>query len=221
MYPPGGVIFDIGGGNGYLSMQIKKAGMDTILVEPGLEGAINAHVRGLNTIICSTLEDAGFKANTLPAIGIFDVLEHIEDDVGFLKTISTVLVPNGRLYLSVPAYNWLFSVVDKTAGHCRRYTIKSLTSALESSGFITEFRTYFFGLLPVPIFLFRTVPSRLGLRKNSELGRVQKEHGQSSSLLGRLMSWSLDLEIKALRKKKGMPFGGSCFVIARIPKIED
>lgn len=83
MFSPPGAVFDIGGGNGFVALGIKNAGREVVLVEPGPEGVRNARVRGLTTIICSTLEDAGFLKHTIPAIGIFDVLEHVEDDTAF------------------------------------------------------------------------------------------------------------------------------------------
>ena len=218
LYPPNGEIFDVGGGNGYVCSAIKNAGIDTILVEPGVEGVMNAHDRGLSPIICATLEDASFKAHTIPAIGLFDILEHIEDDVGFLRTINTILIPDGRLYITVPAYNFLFSFIDKLSGHYRRYSLASLTEKLESVGFIIDFKTCIFRLLPIPIFFLRTIPSMLGLRKKEEFRRIQKEHSQPDSWFGRLLNVALDMEIKALRSKKSMLFGGSCLVVATVPK---
>ncbi len=42
-YPPkrGGSIFDIGGGNGFVSLGLAKKGFDVVLVEPGAKGALN------------------------------------------------------------------------------------------------------------------------------------------------------------------------------------
>jgi hypothetical protein len=85
-YPSPGVFFDIGGGNGIVSLELEHNDIDTVLVEPGKQGALNAKKRGVTQVVCSTLEDAGFKNNSLPALGVFDVLEHIEDDRGFFKT---------------------------------------------------------------------------------------------------------------------------------------
>jgi SAM-dependent methyltransferase len=219
LFPPKGTIFDIGGGNGYVSLAIKRAGMDTVLVEPSYEGAINAHNRGLNSIICSTFEGAGFKPKSIPAIGIFDVLEHIENDHDFIRMIKTVLVPNGRLYITLPAYNFLWSIEDDHSGHYRRYTLRELTTKLESAGFEIDLKTYIFGLLPVPIFLLRTIPTKLGFRTTSQFGRIRSEHGQRKRLLGRLVELALNLELKALRAKKTIPIGGSCLVVARSAKI--
>ncbi|MBL4865055.1 MAG: hypothetical protein JKY67_01610, partial [Pseudomonadales bacterium] len=81
-FPPenNGTIFDIGGGNGFVSLGLVNSGFNVALVEPGLEGASNAKNRGISNVICATMDTAKFNPNTLPAVGLFDVIEHIEDD---------------------------------------------------------------------------------------------------------------------------------------------
>lgn len=216
-FPPDGAVLDVGAGNGYVSLTLKNAGLDTVVIEPGVQGAVNAHARGLRPVICSTLEDAGFKSHLIPAVGLFDILEHIEDNIGFLRTIKSLLVSNGRLYITVPAYNFLWSLEDDNAGHYRRYTNKSLTKMLESIGFMIDFKTYIFSILPLPILLFRAIPSRLGVRKHSEFDLTTKEHGQNHGLFAYLLSWMLDNELKVLRSKRAIAFGGSCLVVASSP----
>jgi SAM-dependent methyltransferase len=218
LYPPHGPILDVGGGNGFVSLAINNAGVDTILLEPGLQGCINAHNRGVSPIICSTLEGAGFKPHSVPAIGIFDLLEHIEDDIAFLRTLKTLLAPSGRLYITVPAYEFLSSFDDKHAGHFRRYTTNSLRRKLKFAGFKLDFATYIFGLLPVPILLFRTIPSRLGLREKRHLEKAKKEHAQPAGWCTRLLSAAFDMEIRRLKSKRSIPFGGTCLVVAKAPK---
>jgi SAM-dependent methyltransferase len=215
VFPPDGAFLDIGGGNGYMSLAIKDIGIDTILVEPGIEGATNARKRGLPQVICATLEDSGFKTNSIGAIGLFDILEHIEDDEGFLKTINGLMAANGRVYITVPAYNFLFSFEDKRSKHYRRYTNTSLVKKLESAGFGIDFKTYIFSLLPIPIFFVRTVPSAIGLRKKSEFRRILKEHRQPIRGFNRLLMKVFDREILALKNKKKIPFGASCLIVAR------
>ena len=84
-YPPvhNGLIFDIGGGNGFVSRGLLNSGFNVVLVEPGPSGAKNAKRRGIPHVICATTHTAKFKTETIPAIGVFDVVEHIEDDIGF------------------------------------------------------------------------------------------------------------------------------------------
>ena len=96
-YPPtkNGLIFDVGGGNGFVSKGLLDAGFDVVLVEPGLYGAMNAKNRGIKNVICATTHTAKFQSGTIPSIGVFDVVEHIEDDIGFLKHLYELLVPGG------------------------------------------------------------------------------------------------------------------------------
>jgi SAM-dependent methyltransferase len=114
-FPPheNGPIFDIGGGNGFVSLGLMRAGFESILVEPGPSGASNGKARGVPTVICATTSGAGFKRSSLPAIGLFDVIEHIDNDLDFLKSMRKLLQPSGRLYATVPAYSALWSLEDQ------------------------------------------------------------------------------------------------------------
>src|SRR5687768_9022592 len=56
-FPPDGVLWDIGGGNGFVSCGLLAEGFQVALLEPYLEAARSARVRGVPTVVCSTLED--------------------------------------------------------------------------------------------------------------------------------------------------------------------
>lgn len=218
LFPPPGMLFDVGGGNGYVAMGLQQVGIPVALVEPGWQGVMNAQRRGVQTLICSTLEDAGFHAGALPAVGMFDVLEHIQAGRDFLRSVHSLLTPGGRLYLTVPAYRVLWSADDDYAGHYQRYTVTGLRNLLRACGFEVEFASYIFLLLPLPIFLLRAIPSRLGLRKQEAWESYQQEHRQQASLAGALLSRILGWELTRLRDGKALPVGGSCLVVARKPQ---
>lgn len=57
---------------------------------------------------------------------LLDVLEHLADPVQVLKHVADVLEPDGGIIVTVPAYPWLYSNWDKSLGHFRRYTAKTL-----------------------------------------------------------------------------------------------
>jgi len=216
-YPPPnkGPIFDIGGGNGFVSQGLSQSGFEVVLVEPGEEGAVNALSRGIQDVVCATTTSAEFQNHSLPAIGLFDVIEHIESDVKFLQSIKLLMVPRGKLYATIPAYQFLWSGEDEHAGHYRRYTRASICSALEKAGFEVLFSTYFFSLLPLGIFLSRTIPYRLGLRrkiKNAE--KVKQDHSISSPFAGKVLDRLFSFEIDRLKSNTSIPFGGSCLIIA-------
>lgn len=212
--PPGNsAIFDIGGGNGFVSMGLCSAGFDTVLVEPGRLGVANAKRRGIKNIICATAETASFKRQSLNAVALFDVIEHIQDDVAFLRLIKTFMRPNGCLYVTVPAIPALWSGEDVCAGHFRRYTLNSLSTVLNSADFKIAFSSYFFSLLPVPIFLLRVLPYRLGLSKrNGKYTANLREHAVGAShIVEKIMKFEIDI----LNKKRSMHVGSSCLIVAR------
>ena len=215
LYPPAGTVFDVGGGNGFVSLALKNSGIETVLVEPGPEGVENAFARGMKPIICSTLEDAEFKPHTIPAIGIFDVLEHIEHDMQFLRLLHGTLISGGRIYITVPAYPFLWSDTDTYSGHLRRYTIRLLTQKLESVGFQVEFDSYIFWALVVPIFFCRTLLDKVPKKRVKRYSGWQDEMMKSVGSQNRLMMRLLGIELNMLSHKKSIPFGGSCLVVAK------
>lgn len=212
--PPEGLLWDVGGGNGFVSRALLDAGFQVALLEPFPEAARNAIQRGVPTVVCSTLEDAGFRSHCLDAAGLFDVLEHIEDDGAFLDRLHRSLRPGGRLYLTVPAHAWLWSSNDRFSGHFRRYTARRLASLLETHGFRIEHCTYFFQPLVVPIFVFRSLPSRLGLRRGSSSDKVRAEHvpspGRGAAMLARL----LEREARRIQEGRRQSVGASLLVAA-------
>lgn len=217
-YPPADAetIFDVGGGNGFVSAGLAAAGFDVALLEPGKTGASNARRRGLDTVICATTDTADFKPNSLPAVGLFDVVEHIEDDLAFLKTVNDLLVRKGRLYVTVPAYSFLWSDKDVSAGHFRRYTLSGVCRVIKNAGFQIEFSSYIFRFLPLPIALFRALPHRLGLeRSEPKKAKAEKEHVVKEGAVSRVLDAISILEIEKLKNRKPMSFGGSCLVVAR------
>jgi 2-polyprenyl-3-methyl-5-hydroxy-6-metoxy-1,4-benzoquinol methylase len=218
-FPPKtqGPIFDVGGGNGFVAKCLMDAGWNVVLVEPGSAGAINAKKRGLPHVICATTQSAGFQNGTLPAIGVFDVVEHIEDDLGFLRHLNELLVPGGMLYLTVPAFQSLWSQEDIDAGHFRRYSLKRMEKKLIQAGFEVAYSTYIFKWLVVPVGIFRVLPYRLGLRAKDKNGskKAQRDHVLKEGLVSSIMRNLLQREHGMIEAKGRLPFGGSCMVAAR------
>ena len=64
-----------------------------------------------------------------------NVLEHIEDDQESLDKLASLLKPNGRIAIYVPAFNVLFSELDRSVGHYRRYGKRELKRKVHASGF--------------------------------------------------------------------------------------
>lgn len=218
-FPPGGEFYDLGGGNGFIAAALNASGYPSVLVEPG-SGALNAVRSGLPRVVHATLEDAGFRSGSLPAAGAFDVLEHIADDVAFLHLVRDHLPSGGRFYCTVPAMPALWSHEDACAGHFRRYRPDTLARTLRRAGFTLEFVTPIFAWLVVPLFLFRTLPSRLTPQPTSSsrwsaAGAV-RDH-TLPPLLAPLVAHLHAAELRSLAAGRPLACGTSLLAVARAP----
>ena len=212
-YPPAQPFYDVGGGNGVVASALRDAGIPAVVVEPGEAGAARARARGLDAIR-ATLDTAGIAAGSAGAIGIFDVLEHIEEPSSFLANARSLLRSGGRLYVTVPAYRALWSAEDEYAQHYRRYTAAGLRRALDRAGFDVELTTYMFALLPLPILLLRAIPYRLGRARAFTADGVSSDH-RSSGLGSRVLGVVLESELAVFRRTGALPFGGSVVGVAK------
>jgi len=203
-------FYDVGGGNGCVSMALQRAGVDVVLVEPNQEAVDRASDCGVQRLIPSRLEETGLE--DLKAVGLFDVIEHIEQDSEYLRMVHERLAPGGVLYLTVPAHQWLWSADDVHAGHFRRYTARLLATKLRAVGYRLTYCGYLFSFLIAPIFVRRTIPSWLGLRKISAK-TIRRDHSvkRSVGLVRRLLRWALG----RVRRRKRIPFGSTVIAVAR------
>ncbi len=74
------------------------------------------------------------KTAHLDTIVCVNVLEHIEDDRRVLKSFAKLLEPGGQVVLLVPANPDLYTNVDRTLGHFRRYAFEEATAKMEEAG---------------------------------------------------------------------------------------
>lgn len=107
-----------------------------------------------------------FKYDSFDLVVSFDVIEHVEDDVNYLKEIKRVLKKNGMVFLATPNRNRLSNCLLKLVGrevkyplvlsedgrlgaviHIREYTKKELKKLLQSVGFgQIRVQSFWFGL---------------------------------------------------------------------------
>lgn len=157
-------LVEVGAGNGTVAAHLRATGIDVIAVEPSAIGAANCTRRGLDTI-ARALEDLHLPDACLPAIGVFDVIEHLEHPEPLLREAHRVLRPGGLLVVTVPALPLLWSQVDEYSGHHVRYRRATLDRLVTPVGFRREACSYFFALgIPFAL-VHRAVPYRLGHRR--------------------------------------------------------
>ena len=91
------------------------------------------------------------KKNFYDLIVAADVIEHIRKPKPILNNLKKSLKKNGKILVTVPAYQFLFSKKDQSLGHYRRYTKKTLKK--EFKNFKIENISYFNFYLCFPIIL--------------------------------------------------------------------
>lgn len=94
-----------------------------------------------------------FQGERFDLICMFDVLEHIEEDAETLTAIHSLLTANGRVLVTIPAYEWLYGVHDRFLHHHRRYSSREIREKIQACGFrlvrLSHFNTLLFPLAAV------------------------------------------------------------------------
>lgn len=107
-----------------------------------------------------------FDAGGFDLVCLFDVLEHVEEDVAALRALREQLKPGGRIVLTVPAHPWLWSGHDVKLHHFRRYTATELRRCCEAAG-CRVVRMSYFNLLLFPLAVAARLLDRLRPRRES------------------------------------------------------
>lgn len=141
-------------------------------------------------------------------ICMFDVLEHIDNDAGTLLAVKKLLKKNGRIILTVPAYQWLWSSHDVFLHHKRRYSANQLRDIVEKASFIPNKLTYFNTFL-FPLALVARLKDKL-LRNTSATGSTIPAKPINNMLFSIFSSEHL------LLNKLNMPFGLSLLCILEV-----
>jgi SAM-dependent methyltransferase len=206
-------LFDVGCGSGGLLAFLSRSGVR-------VAGACDVYPESLRLVRSQldtplVLVDEG---RPLPLgrgydlLGMFDVLEHIDDDVGALRALRESLAPGGALVLTVPAHKFLYDEMDEIAFHRRRYERAGLRRALEQGGFEVRFLSHFMAPLVPILVLMRAVTRRLQGGRSGALERRRAEFRVVPGV-NALMRGVLALE-RAAMPHAALPFGSSLIAVA-------
>lgn len=107
--------------------------------------------RGHQQVVNGSGYELPFADRTFDVVALFDTIEHIPDDRRVLAEVRRVLRPGGLVFVSVPAYQFLYSQNDRVAHHLRRYTRRQLREVMAAAGLtprkLTYFNTFLFPLI--------------------------------------------------------------------------
>lgn len=141
------VEFGAGIGNIAQFLHVYLDDLDLVEPSPNLHARLEQRFDGQPNvaIIKNTLESAivDMDDNTYDCIVMINVLEHIEDDLAAIRECQRIMKPGGFLLVLVPALPFLYSELDRLAGHFRRYRREELRSVLSNGGFTIRKIRYF------------------------------------------------------------------------------
>ena len=91
---------------------------------------------------------------------LMDVIEHIDDDLEFVKVSLQHLKPDGLVVINVPAHMTFYSQYDEVAGHKRRYGVADIKSLFRQAR-LKPISIAQWGLFLLPALLMRKLILRL------------------------------------------------------------
>lgn len=168
--PANAQVLEIGCGSGGNLKMLSQFG-EVYGVEPNDKARASATAKGLAKAIEKAKLPAQipFSDKKFDLIVLLDALEHIEEDTQALKVLHGSLKDSGILFITVPAFKFLWSAHDVSCHHKRRYNKASLRKVLADAGFKEHYVSYFnFWLFPV-VLTVRMVNKLLGVKDQSDL----------------------------------------------------
>ena len=150
--PSNARILEIGCGTGHnLPMLASYGDVDAIEIDEA--AAAKASERLGKQVGSAPLPELnGVAPGSYDMVAVLDVVEHVEDDVAALQAIARALKPGGKILITVPAHQWMWSAHDVVNHHKRRYSKASLHQALAAAGLRPHKLGYFNSLLfPVAV----------------------------------------------------------------------
>lgn len=203
---PGSKLLDAGCGTGAMLEEVTSRFGSVYGADGSPESLKFCKKRGLTNIKLVDFEQKlPYQANYFDAIVCLDVLEHISNDNKLLQNFYRILRPGGRLYLTVPAYQFLWSYWDEVLGHQRRYRKSALKRLIKKNRLEVIQSSYFYSFLIPAVLVFRSLKSFLKNR-NSDFIVIP-------SILNQLLLGLSFLE-RILMRAITLPIGLSIFLVA-------
>ncbi|MGI8522996.1 MAG: class I SAM-dependent methyltransferase [Nocardioides sp.] len=136
----GSSVLEVGAGLGEFASQLEGRGLRRHVVtdvDPDAVASMSTRFAGRPEVEARRFDltegalDIGEPVASVVAI---NVLEHIDDDSGALRSLASMVEPGGTIVLWVPGYQQLYGDFDRAVGHVRRYTPSTLTAAIDGAG---------------------------------------------------------------------------------------
>ena len=206
-------ILEIGCGTGGFLSRLKERGY-VVGLDIAHKWMKVCRERGFNELITASGYSLPFRNETMDLVCLFDTLEHIPDDVKVLEESRRVLKKGGYIFISVPAYQWLYSLNDKISHHQRRYTRGELVGKLRKAGLEPIKSTYinaFLFPMILPVILIKKIKERFFLPPGDQTTNLTHQFpGPINFVFATIFSSE-----RFLLDKISFPFGHSLVAIGK------
>jgi len=145
--PDNARILEVGCGTGHNFEMLKGFGRLDALEVDGEARALSSKRLGHAVGDAPLPELTGVPDRSYDLIALLDVLEHVDNRTESLASMAGKLTPNGKILVTVPAYQWMWSAHDSAHHHKLRYSKKALRRDAEAAGLRVRKIGYFNSLL--------------------------------------------------------------------------
>ncbi len=208
-------ILDIGCASATFLLELKELGYTNLYaLDYSAEAIALAKKNGLENAYEMDGHYPDFEEGFFDVVVASDSLEHLEKDEVALANWHKVLKQDGKAFILVPAYNFLWSEHDEINYHFRRYTSKGLTQKAMQAGFSIIRNGYNYMMLFIPTAAFRLLQNLI--KGKPKKGEVSGDDGQILILpqwIHKLLVTFQKLE-NSLSKIVRLPFGVTTFIVA-------
>lgn len=137
----GRTFLEVGCGAGVLSRRLCEGGWHGLGVdssEPAIHRARENLREFIDTgqyrLLLSDMFDLELPGQTFDVGISLMVMEHVQDDLGFLERLVRFITPGGHVVVAVPGRRDRWGIEDEMVGHFRRYDRGDLQAVLRAAG---------------------------------------------------------------------------------------
>ncbi|KAA6187305.1 class I SAM-dependent methyltransferase [Thiohalocapsa marina] len=205
------LVLDVGAGSGFFSKYLLShtSAAQALCVDINYE-------RETDVLVCGKKISYRRSAEDLEAdlVLFMDVLEHVDDDVGLLRSYVENVPAQTRFLISVPAFQWLWSGHDEFLEHRRRYTLQGLEAIVAKSGLVPVQGAYFYGLL-LPIAVVPRLLQKLNVNHDGPRNQLKRHH----PYINKLLEFVCDIELPLMRHNRIAGLTAFCLAVKPTPKV--
>ena len=208
------LVLEVGCGTGNVLRVLRETFRHSTVVglELWFDGLRHARSRTSGPLVQGDVRNFPF-AKQFDLVCMFDVLEHIPQDREILRALYEAIRPGGKVLMTVPAHQFLWSYFDEAARHCRRYSPSELRTKLLEAGFEIEFLSQFMAFTFPMLWAYRKL--RGARQQGSDPKQVISEDFRPVPLANGILTAILNMEVRWLARYHTLPLGTSLVVIGR------